>query len=130
MENITIEDLMNKVEEFEDFEKEKIKKAYYYAKELHKGQYRQSGEEYIIHPLNVAYILAEMKADTNTICAGLLHDTIEDTNITKEEIAQEFSSEVANLVDGVTKFPKIYFSSKKEEELSDSRVQMVLPREA
>ena len=80
----------------------KIKEAYKYADVLHDGQMRQSGEPYIIHPLTVASILAEMHADCDTICAALLHDTLEDTNTSKEEIAELFGSETANLVDGVT----------------------------
>ena len=121
MDNITIEDILDKVSDFEDFEKERIRKAYQFAKEKHKGQYRESGEEYITHPLNVAYILTSMKADTNTICAGLLHDTLEDTKTTKEELASEFNEEIANLVDGVTKFPKSYFSSREEREDANNR---------
>ena len=98
-----------------------IKKAYDYAKDLHEGQFRQSGEPYIIHPLNVAYILAEMHADTDTICAGLLHDTLEDTNITKGEIIEEFNVNVASLVDGVTKISKMNFSSKQDQNLANTR---------
>ena len=86
-----------------------IMKAYNYAYSYHGDQCRKSGEPYIIHPLNVAYILAEMHADRDTICAGLLHDTLEDTNITKEDIAHDFNQNVANLVDGVTKLSKMNF---------------------
>ncbi len=98
-----------------------IRKAYLYAEDLHKGQMRQSGEPYISHPLNVACILAEMQADADTICAGLLHDTIEDTPVTKEDIAYEFNQQVANLVDGVTKISKMNFSSKQEQNLANTR---------
>ncbi len=84
-----------------------MKKAYDYAEQLHDGQMRQSGEPYISHPLNVAYILAEMHADRDTICAGLLHDTLEDTDISKEDIAHNFNQNIANLVDGVTKISKL-----------------------
>ena len=79
MESITLEKLLDEVRKYNPTEVEIIKKAYEYAKTLHEGQYRQSGEPYITHPLNVAYILAEMHADKDTVCAGLLHDTIEDT---------------------------------------------------
>ena len=78
------------------------------------GQIRQSGEPYITHPLNVAYILAEMHADRDTLCAGLLHDTLEDTNVTKEEIERLFNQDVAKLVDGVTKISKLNFSTKQD----------------
>ena len=86
MNNLTINDLLAKVAEYNNEEIEIIRKAYSYAEELHKGQKRQSGEDYITHPLNVAYILADMHADRDTVCAGLLHDTLEDTSITKEDI--------------------------------------------
>ena len=98
-------------------DKIKIKKAYDVAAAKHYGQKRQSGEDYIIHPLNVAYILAEMHADVDTICAGLLHDTLEDTDTTKEELIIEFNEDVANLVDGVTKISKLNFSTKEEQNL-------------
>ena len=95
--------------------------AYEYAKELHKGQMRQSGEPYISHPLNVAYILADMHADRDTICAGLLHDTLEDTDISKEDIAHDFNQNIANLVDGVTKLSKMNFSSKQDQNYANTR---------
>lgn len=98
-----------------------IRKAYEYANEMHSGQTRQSGEPYIIHPLNVAYIVAEIHADRNTVCAALLHDTLEDTHATKEEIAELFNSDIANLVDGVTKISKMNFSSKIEQNLANTR---------
>ena len=121
MSKITIEDLLEYVRIYNPEEVEIIKKAYDYADYLHAGQKRQSGEEYITHPLNVAYILAEMHADRDTICAALLHDTLEDTNTTKEEIAMLFNSNVANLVDGVTKLSKMNFSSKEEQHLANTR---------
>lgn len=118
---ITFEDFIKEVEIYNPEEVEIITKAYNYAKSLHEGQYRQSGEPYISHPLNVAYILAEMHADKDTVCAGLLHDTLEDTNATKEEIAELFNKDIANLVDGVTKISKMNFSSKKEQNLANTR---------
>ena len=116
-----LEDLIDKIKEYNPDEIEVIKKAYYFAEELHKGQVRQSGEAYISHPLNVAYILAEMHADRDTVCAGLLHDTLEDTDTTKEMIAQEFNKNIANLVDGVTKLAKMNFSSKQEQNMANTR---------
>ena len=113
--------MVDKLNEYNREEVEVIKKAYEYAKKLHDGQYRQSGEPYINHPLNVAYILADMHADRDTICAGLLHDVLEDTEITKEDIAHDFNQNVANLVDGVTKLSKMNFSSKQDQNLANTR---------
>ena len=121
MNNIILQDLLDKLEEYNPEEVKTVKKAYEYADTLHQGQMRQSGEPYISHPLNVAYILAEMHADKDTICAGLLHDTLEDTNITKEDIAHDFNQNVANLVDGVTKLAKMNFSSKQAQNYANTR---------
>ena len=121
MNNITLQDLLNKLNEYNPNEIEIVKKAYEYAANLHSGQTRQSGEPYICHPLNVAYILAEMHADRDTICAGLLHDTLEDTNTTKEDISHDFNQNIANLVDGVTKLSKMNFSSKQDQNYANTR---------
>ena len=121
MNELTLKDLLDNVGEYNKDDLATIEKAYHYAEELHRGQLRQSGEPYISHPLNVAYILSEMHADTDTICAGLLHDTLEDTNITKEAIAEDFNKEVANLVDGVTKISKLNFSSKQDQNIANTR---------
>jgi len=119
--NILFIDLIKKIKDYNPDEVEIVTKAYEVAKELHKGQFRESGEEYIAHPLTVAYILAEMHADRDTVCAGLLHDVLEDTNFTKEEIANLFNPDVANLVDGVTKLSKMNFSSKESQNLANTR---------
>ena len=92
-----------------------IEKAYRIADKAHEGQKRKSGEPYIIHPLCVAIILAELEMDKETIAAGLLHDVVEDTAMTKEEIAHEFSDEVALLVDGVTKLTQLSLTQDKLE---------------
>ena len=119
--NITIDDLLNVVKTYNTEEVESVRKAYLFAEYLHRGQTRQSGEPYITHPLNVAYILAEMHADKDTLCAGLLHDTLEDTEVTKEEIEENFNEYVAKLVDGVTKISKLNFSSKQAQNLANTR---------
>ncbi len=119
--NKTLEDLINVIKTYNEEEVDNVIKAYNYAKRLHDGQFRESHEEYITHPVNVAYILAEMHADGDTICAGLLHDTLEDTNITKEEIAHDFNINIANLVDGVTKISRMNFSSKEEQNVANTR---------
>ena len=121
MKNVTLNDLINNVKNYNEPGVEQIEKAYYYAKTLHEGQYRESGEEYISHPLTVAYILSEMHGDTDTISAALLHDTLEDTHVTKEEIARDFNDDVANLVDGVTKISKLNFSSKSDQNVANTR---------
>lgn len=118
---MNIEKLIDLIKTYNPDEVNIIKSAYEYASLKHKNQYRQSGEPYIIHPLNVAYILAEMHADRDTVCAGLLHDTLEDTSASKEEIAFLFNPTIANLVDGVTKLSKMNFSSKQEENLANTR---------
>ena len=121
MSNITINDLLKKVSEYNIGAIHDVSEAYCYAKLLHGNQIRQSGEPYINHPLNVAYILSEMHADCDTVCAGLLHDTLEDTNIKKEDIAHDFNQNVANLVDGVTKLSKMNFSSKQDQNNVNTR---------
>ena len=121
MSEITIEKLMRKIKSYNPDAAPAVRKAYEYAKQLHEGQYRQSGEPYISHPLNVTYILAELHADCDTLCSGMLHDTLEDTTATKEEIAEIFNKDVANLVDGVTKLAKMNFSSKEEQRLANTR---------
>ena len=121
MNSVELNDLIEKLQEYNPEEAEIVTKAYDYANDLHKGQMRQSGEAYITHPLNVAYILAEMHADKDTICAGLLHDTLEDTNISKEDIAHDFNQNIANLVDGVTKLSKMNFSSKQDQNYANTR---------
>jgi GTP pyrophosphokinase len=103
-----------------------IKKAYKIAYEAHKEQKRKSGEPYIIHPLCVAIILAELELDKETIVAGLLHDVVEDTVMTSEEIAAEFSDEIALLVDGVTKLGQLSYSTDKVEIQAENLRKMFL----
>ena len=98
-----------------------IMKAYNYAVEHHGDQKRRSGEPYIIHPLNVAYILAELGLDEATICAALLHDVVEDTDATDADLRREFSDEIADMVAGVTKLETIQFSTVEEQQVEDYR---------
>ena len=100
---------------------ELIVQAYNYGREKHEGQYRKSGEPYFTHPIAVAQILAEQRLDDATIITALLHDTIEDTESSKQEIAQLFSFEVAELVDGVTKLTKMQLSSIETKEAENLR---------
>ena len=114
--NITIDELIEKFKKYNNNEKDMdlIRRAYDYAEKKHFGQKRISGDDYILHPLNVALILTEISADAPCMAAALLHDTIEDSDATKEEIEKLFGSEVALLVDGVTKINKINFNSDSE----------------
>ena len=100
---------------------EKIHSAFDFAASLHEGQYRASEEPYILHPLEVACILADLQADTDTICAALLHDTLEDTETSPEAIKSRFGQDVLTLVSGVTKLSKFSFSSKEERQAENFR---------
>ncbi len=97
-------------------DQELIQKAYDVAATLHEGQFRKSGEAYIVHPLCVAIILAELHAGPATLCAGLLHDTVEDTKETKEDVAKVFGEDIASIVDGVTKLTQLKFASLEEKQ--------------
>ena len=99
-----------------------IEKAYRVASDAHKDQKRKSGEPYIIHPLNVAIILADLELDKETIVAGILHDVVEDTIMTEEDLKREFGEDVALLVDGVTKLEKIPLSTNRDQ--SDEKLEM------
>src|SRR5574338_529005 len=103
-----------------------IKKAYVYSAKVHQGQIRKSGEPYLVHPLEVAGILAELKLDESSVVTGLLHDTIEDTLATKEEIAELFGGEIADLVDGVTKLSQFSAANTQEEKQAENFRKMVV----
>ncbi len=98
-----------------------IQKAGSFAKQVHEGQERESGEPYIIHPIEVAHALAQMKLDVPSIVAGLLHDTVEDTGTSLDEIKKQFGPEITHLVDGVTKLSRIQFSSVEEKQAENFR---------
>ena len=100
-----------------------IEKAYDTAEKMHEGQLRKSGEPYIIHPMAAAEILAELGMDEDTIVAGLLHDVVEDTEYTKDDLEKDFGSNIALLVDGVTKLGSIKFESKEERQAENLRVR-------
>ncbi|MCA1927145.1 MAG: bifunctional (p)ppGpp synthetase/guanosine-3',5'-bis(diphosphate) 3'-pyrophosphohydrolase [Calditerrivibrio sp.] len=104
---------------------EKLHKAYVYAAQKHRGQLRKSGEPYLSHPLNVSLILAEMNMDVDTVIAGILHDTLEDTDATYEELMSLFGSDVAFLVDGVSKIGKISFKSSEEKMAENFRKMLI-----
>ena len=121
MEKTSFEDLYNLVIKYIHNEESLnlIKKAYDLAYNLHNGQLRKSGEPYIIHPLNVACILATLNVGPATLCAGLLHDVVEDTACSKEELAKEFGQDVAEIVDGVTKLEKLQFVSLEQKQVEN-----------
>lgn len=121
-----IQKLIDKVQSYNpEADTDIIREAYYFAEKHHEGQKRNSGEDYIVHPFNVACILAEMNMDVSTIIAGLLHDTIEDTSVTYDDVKEKFGEEVADLVDGVTKLKMLSYQTKQEKQAENIR-KMVL----
>ena len=125
--NITIEDLIEKVKTYNTNEEDidLINRAFDYAYKKHFGQKRISGDDYITHPLNVAMILTDINADATCLAAALLHDTIEDSDSTKEEVTELFGSDVALLVDGVTKINRLHFSNAGEQMAANQRKILV-----
>src|SRR6201985_2061656 len=104
---------------------EVIRKAWAFCVEHHSGQLRASGEPYVLHPLEVAQVLAEMKLDSTAIAAGLLHDAVEDTPVTTEEISEEFGEQVAHIVEGVTKIDKIQFANREDRQAENVRKMLL-----
>jgi GTP pyrophosphokinase len=102
-----------------------VKKAYDYSLKHHEGQTRASGEPYLVHPLEVATVLAEMKMDPVAVAAGLLHDSVEDTSVTIVDIRKEFGEQVAHIVEGVTKISKIDFATREEQQAENLRKMML-----
>ncbi len=123
---IRIQDILDKLQAYHsESDVDLVRKAYIYAAAAHAGQTRLSGEPYFSHPLAVAYTLADMRMDGPTVAAGLLHDTVEDTKATIEEIDEQFGEEVADIVDGVTKISMLSFDSKEEQQAENIR-KMIL----
>ena len=121
-EEITIQDIIAQMKKNNRKTDTKlILKAYKCAEENHRGQCRKSGEPYIIHPISVAYILAQIGLDDATICAALLHDVVEDTDVTYEQMKKEFGDEISAMVDGVTKLSTIQYTSAKEMQVEEYR---------
>ncbi len=102
-----------------------IRKAWAFCLQQHEGQKRASGEPYIIHPLEVAQVLAELKMDSTAIAAGLLHDAVEDTDVTSVEIAKRFGDQVAHIVEGVTKLEKIKFANREDHQAENIRKMLL-----
>ena len=119
---VTIDDVINILKKNRrKVDTKLILKAYNYAKQKHGEQLRASGEPYIIHPVNVSYILAGLEVDDETICAALLHDVIEDTDTTKQEIIDEFGDSISEMIDGVTKLSKLQYTTKEEQQVENYR---------
>ena len=120
--DVTIDDVLEKMKKNNRKSDLKlIRRAYDFAKEKHGDQLRKSGEPYIIHPVQVAYILANLELDDATICAALLHDVAEDTEVTIQDLAKEFSPEIAEMVDGVTKLGNLKYTSAEEQQVENYR---------
>ena len=119
---VTIEDILNKQKEsYPNADTELIRRAYEYAKENHGDQCRKSGEPYMIHPMHVAYILAQLGLDDETLCAALLHDVVEDTPKTHEDLVKDFGTTIAEMVAGVTKLGKLRYTTQEEEQVENYR---------
>ena len=120
--NATIDDIIDVMKKHNKKSDVKyIRKTYEFAKEKHGNQLRKSGEPYIIHPVQVAYILATIGLDDSTICAALLHDIAEDTEVTIKDLEKEFSPEIAEMVDGVTKLGNLKYTSAEEQQVENYR---------
>lgn len=117
--------LIDKLNENGNYDMDRIGKALELATKAHDGQLRKSGEPYITHPINVAKILASYESDSDTIIAALLHDTVEDTDVTLEQVRSQFGDNVAQLVDGVTKLGKLSFNSKEEQQVENIRKMLL-----
>ena len=123
---IRFEHILDKVESYKpDFDEELLQKAYIFSAREHRGQVRSSGEPYLVHPLNVAHILADLHLDETSIAVGLLHDVLEDTLTTKDVLQETFGDDVAELVDGVTKISRYAYVSKEEQQAETFRKMLL-----
>jgi GTP pyrophosphokinase len=121
-----INEIVDRVQQnFPDVDLSMLEKAYVYSAKVHMGQNRLSGEPYLTHPLAVAEILADMRLDHVTVAAGLLHDAVEDTPVTEEDLTREFGEQIAHLVGGLTKLSKIEFQSRQEHQAENFRKMLV-----
>ncbi|OUM88435.1 MAG: (p)ppGpp synthetase [Bacillus thermozeamaize] len=120
-----IEELCKKLDYLSEEERAQVREAYRMAEEAHKGQTRKSGEPYIFHPLAVAGILADLQMDVSTIVAALLHDVVEDTEISLKQIEERFGPDVSHLVDGVTKLGRLKYKTKEEQQAENHRKMFI-----
>jgi GTP diphosphokinase / guanosine-3',5'-bis(diphosphate) 3'-diphosphatase len=122
----TVDDIIQKVRTYQPAaDADLIRRAYGYAERAHEGQKRKSGDPYFTHPASVAGIITDLRLDTASVCAGLLHDVVEDTLATSKDLEREFGSEIAQLVDGVTKLSQISFTSKEDRQAENFRKMVV-----
>ncbi|MEE8319157.1 MAG: bifunctional (p)ppGpp synthetase/guanosine-3',5'-bis(diphosphate) 3'-pyrophosphohydrolase [bacterium] len=123
---VRLGDILEKVKSYNpNADLEQINRAYVYSAKAHAGHVRQSGEPYLIHPLDVAMILSEMKMDVTTILVGLLHDTVEDTDVTREDLEKQFGEEVGFLVESLTKISRLDFESGEEHQAENLRLMII-----
>src|SRR5262245_8164538 len=123
---IRLEDILAKVEKHHPGDNlDLIRRAYIFSAKEHKGQVRASGEPYLTHPIEVSNILAEMKMEAATVSVGLLHDVVEDTLVSLDDVVRTFGPEVAHVVDGVTKISQISFTSKEEKQAENFRKMLL-----
>src|SRR5215468_7443504 len=123
---IRLQDIVDKVHGYHPAaDADLVKKAYVFAAKAHDGQLRKSGDPYVVHPLGVASTIADLKLDVPSVCAGLLHDCVEDTSATTEELSKEFGGEIAFLVEGVTKLGKIPWNTKEERQAENFRKMLL-----
>ncbi|MDY7221766.1 bifunctional (p)ppGpp synthetase/guanosine-3',5'-bis(diphosphate) 3'-pyrophosphohydrolase [Halalkalibacterium halodurans] len=123
---MTIDQVLEKASRYlDEHHIEFLQRAYEFAEKAHAGQYRKSGEPYILHPVQVAGIIVDLELDPNTVAAAFLHDVVEDTDVTVEALEKEFNEQVAMLVDGVTKLKKIKYKSKEEQQAENHRKMLV-----
>ena len=123
---LALESLVTRVQSYHpSADLELIRRAYHFSEWAHREQTRKSGEPYFVHPASVAGIAAELKLDTASVCAGLLHDVLEDTPSSMKEIEADFGKEIATIVDGVTKLGKINFISREDRQAESFRKMVV-----
>ncbi len=123
---LPIEELVERVAAYQPHaDTSLLERAYYFAEEAHSGQMRKSGDPYFVHPVRVAHTLTDLRLDLASVCAGLLHDVLEDTDATSEDLKKEFGAEIAELVDGVTKLTQINFTSKEDRQAESFRKMVV-----
>lgn len=123
---VSLQELLTRVSQYQPAaDLEPIRRAYAFAENAHQGQFRRSGDPYVVHPLSVARVIAELKLDVGSICAGLLHDCVEDTSATVDDISKLFGTEVAFLVEGVTKLGKVPWHTREEAQAENFRKMLL-----